>query len=344
MSAKETNPDPPTLAGELKENFPANFFTNRLVAEFTSTRLGGPTEYMVIAETVEDLMTAANLATKYRLPFVVVGGGTGLLASDVGYPGLVIINRSDRIMTDVATSQVVVDAGVMTDRLLNACAAKGLGGLEFLAGIPGTVGGAVATNATYLGKETASVVKEIILFVPGVEAGQVVSVTSDEITLEAYQRLFPESVISPTTRGENSNKIYIQSPVILSVRLQFSQTDQIEIIRRLLAIRRERQKLLNSSRLGQVFVQSLKSVELDRVTLNRFRKLGVLVDVNSETILPLNGRTNAQALRQTIAAIKTLAESAGIQLDERLHFLGYWPDGRSAEQSASTDAADAESF
>ncbi len=330
------------INAELQERFGDNFFTHHSVAQFTSTKLGGTVEYLVLADTVTALIDAATIATTYRVPFVVIGGGTGVLASDVGYPGVVIVNRTSRIMDSAATSQVVVDSGVMTDKLLNYAAALGLGGLEFLAAVPGTIGGAIATNAGYAGKYIKSVIKELTLFVPHGEEGQIISVSGEEITTRPYYRMFPDDA-APGPNGEMSRKIYVQPPVILNAKLQFSRTDQSEILRRLLSIRRNRQKVLAGEKLGQVFTRSLKDVPLNRSALGELKKLGALLDINAETIARRNTQTTASSLRQAISEIQALAQAADTNLDERVHFLGYWPDGKTGEY-AENRPADAESF
>lgn len=317
MSTKSTANLPKAINVELGEVFKDRFISHRPISQFTPVQLGGPAEYLVLAETIKELMTAASLATQHKVPFTVLGGASGILASDVGYPGLIIINQTSRILYDATNSQVVVDSGVINDRLLNSAAAKGLGGLEFLAAVPGTVGGAVATNAGWQGKSMNSVIKEVVLFVPG-QNGQVVTIRGEEITTQPYQRMFLDSVI--------------QSPVILTVRLQFSQTDPSEILRRLLLIRRARQKLLAGMRLGQVFTHGMAEINLDRAASSAFKKFGAAIEGQTETILRTKERLTAGQLRQIIKEISRLAEEGGVKLEERLHYLGYWPDGEAEIQ------------
>lgn len=311
----------PGLKAELGAVFGGRFFRHKNIAEFTSTKLGGTVEYLVIAESTQELIEAARAAYKYQVPFVVVGGGSGILASDVGYPGLVIINKAERLLYDTTRNQAVVDSGVVIDRLLNNAAAKGLGGLEFLAAVPGTIGGAVATNAGFAGRAIKSVIKELVIFVPGNDGGQVITVGGEEITAEPYEQLFPETIAG----GIGAGKIFSQTPVVLTVRLQFSLTDQVEILRRLSAVRRTVSARPNGQRLGWVFRQELAALTIERGQLASLRKLGVLVDLKTGTIARQKERANAATLRAVIARIKALGQEAGIALDERLHFLGYWP-------------------
>src|SRR5665213_3545695 len=163
--AKSAPANQPSFGESLRTAFGERYFSNELIGPFTRVGLGGVAEHLVIAETVEELIKAAQLAEQFGRPKAVLGTGSGVLVSDIGFGGLVIINQTDRLMFDVARSQVVVDSGVANDRLLNAAAARGLGGLEFLALVPGTIGGAVATNATVDDRQCLTSVRELILYI-----------------------------------------------------------------------------------------------------------------------------------------------------------------------------------
>jgi UDP-N-acetylmuramate dehydrogenase len=119
---------------------------NVSLAGYSSFRIGGRADYFLEALGIEDLKKAVSTARFCSLPFYVIGGGYNILFSDLGFRGLVIRNRSDRISLH-GRSSVEVDSGASLERLLQFCLKEGLSGLEFLAGIPGTVGGAVFGNA-----------------------------------------------------------------------------------------------------------------------------------------------------------------------------------------------------
>jgi UDP-N-acetylmuramate dehydrogenase len=92
------------------------------------------------------------------IPYLVVGRGSNLLVRDNGFQGVVIILEGDLAaieQTDPSDQDVVAGGGLSTVELLSHCSIHGLAGLEFLAGIPGTVGGVVAMNAGAFGQETA---------------------------------------------------------------------------------------------------------------------------------------------------------------------------------------------
>jgi len=117
--------------------------------DLTSFRTGGRPRHYARPRTCEGLRAALRLCSKRGLPVHTMGGGTNLLVDDgelpfavvhVCAPGLCWIRRT-------GPCSVRVGAGVRMSRLLSYCARAGLGGMEFMAGIPGTVGGALAGNA-----------------------------------------------------------------------------------------------------------------------------------------------------------------------------------------------------
>lgn len=114
---------------------------------FTTLRAGGPAESLFIARGVEDLAEAAIDAQDEGVPMLLLGAGSNVLPADRGVPGRVIVNESRSIDVDRESGDVVADAGCGFQDLFLACAQAGLGGLEFAVGIPGTLGGALVSNA-----------------------------------------------------------------------------------------------------------------------------------------------------------------------------------------------------
>jgi UDP-N-acetylmuramate dehydrogenase len=132
-----------------------------LLKKHTSLRIGGPADYFCVPKTLADLRAALLLAGRGRLPVAVMGGGTNLLALDKGFHGLVIKLGGGLERFSVKGRFVRAGAGLSLPKLLNALARRGLTGLEFLAGIPGTLGGAAAMNAGAWGKEIGSCIERV---------------------------------------------------------------------------------------------------------------------------------------------------------------------------------------
>ncbi len=121
---------------------------NVLLANYTTFKIGGPADLFFVAETEEDLARAVGVARNESLSFLVLGGGSKLLVGDGGFRGLVIkVKNPDLEIAEEGEMRVTVGAGMVTGDLIEKLAQKGIAGLEFMAGIPGTVGGAVRGNA-----------------------------------------------------------------------------------------------------------------------------------------------------------------------------------------------------
>ncbi|MDJ0706321.1 MAG: UDP-N-acetylmuramate dehydrogenase [Leptolyngbyaceae cyanobacterium MO_188.B28] len=118
------------------------------LAGLTSFRVGGPAEWYIAPQNIEELQTGLEWAQKRDLPITFLGAGSNLLVSDCGLPGLVICTRRLRQATfDPDTGQVTAAAGEPLATLAWKAARLGWKGLEWAVGIPGTVGGAVVMNA-----------------------------------------------------------------------------------------------------------------------------------------------------------------------------------------------------
>ncbi|MFA5167441.1 MAG: UDP-N-acetylmuramate dehydrogenase [Candidatus Omnitrophota bacterium] len=125
---------------------------NVLLAPRTTLRIGGPAAYFAEPESEEEISKLLAWAKREGLSFFVLGNGSNVIFGDAGYKGLVISMcrfRNDLIKMNLDQLQVTVSAGVSLARLVRFCQESGLAGVEFLAQIPGTVGGALVMNAGF---------------------------------------------------------------------------------------------------------------------------------------------------------------------------------------------------
>lgn len=115
------------------------------LARHTRFGIGGPAEVFAEADRAASFVGALELARSSGWPYLVIGGGTNLIVSDDGFPGVVLRFTGKRMAADGAT--VTAQAGATLQDLVDLSIGRGLKGLETLAGIPGWVGGAVYGNA-----------------------------------------------------------------------------------------------------------------------------------------------------------------------------------------------------
>ena len=125
---------------------------NVSLAPYTSARIGGPADVLITAESADELARTIKLLWKLDLEYIMLGGGSNVLVSDRGVRGVVVLNRAKGVRFHNSDEpSVTAESGVIFSNLANRCAAKGLGGLEWAATVPGTIGGAVYGNAGAFG-------------------------------------------------------------------------------------------------------------------------------------------------------------------------------------------------
>lgn len=118
------------------------------LARHTTWRIGGTAKMLVFPETLEHFEEIANYLRTTGLPYAILGNGSNLLVPDEGFPGVVIkTSRLPGFVQFLDGPLVQVGAPMLNAKLVRSCADMGFANLEFLAGIPGTVGGAVIMNA-----------------------------------------------------------------------------------------------------------------------------------------------------------------------------------------------------
>ena len=117
------------------------------LARHTSLKVGGSADLFVVPADLDDLRESLKAAAAAGLPHLVIGGGYNLLVKDGGFRGLVISLQNFTRLERQSGGRLAVGAGVKNSALVRYAAEQGLTGLEFLSGIPGTVGGALSMNA-----------------------------------------------------------------------------------------------------------------------------------------------------------------------------------------------------
>lgn len=160
------------------------------LARFTSLHTGGPAKFFVRAKTDADVREAVEFAGENGVPFFILGGGSNTLFPDDGYGG-VVIHMEDRTL-HVEGETVTAASGVFMRQLVTRALAHGLRGLENLAGIPGTVGGAVRGNAGTWGTETGDQLVSVDVQQPSAAGWKVVSLAAAHLSFGYRHSIFKE--------------------------------------------------------------------------------------------------------------------------------------------------------
>ena len=157
------------------------------LAKHTTMRVGGPSRVFVQPSGKEAFVAVIGLVRELGLEFKVLGKGSNLLASDEVFEGVVI--QTDKGLSDVTIEGtcVTVGAGVADTKLALDVAKQGLAGLEFLSGIPGTIGGAIFMNAGAYLKEIADVLVKVQIVN---EKSELVWLEKDDLELSYRKSIF----------------------------------------------------------------------------------------------------------------------------------------------------------
>ncbi|MFQ6067140.1 MAG: UDP-N-acetylmuramate dehydrogenase [bacterium] len=141
---------------QIKENqipkIKGRIVVRQSMKNLTSLKIGGVADFFAVPEDLEDLKLILSFCKREKIPFFVIGNGSKLLVADEGFPGVVIKLGGSFRKIENHKEEIKVGAGADLSTLIDFTAQKGLSGLESLSGIPGTVGGAIARNASAFGR------------------------------------------------------------------------------------------------------------------------------------------------------------------------------------------------
>jgi UDP-N-acetylmuramate dehydrogenase len=173
---------------------------NVALAPQTWFRVGGPAEILFRPADIEDL-AAFLAACPADIPVTTLGVASNLLVRDGGLSGVVIRLGGEFARVRIDGAKVIAGAGALDLTVAEEACAGGLGGLEFLSGIPGTIGGAVKMNAGAYGSEIVDVIESAVLVT---RAGKVVTVAGEKLGLSYRHSELPEGaiVVEATLRGQ----------------------------------------------------------------------------------------------------------------------------------------------
>ena len=137
-----------------------NIYKNEPMSKHTSFKIGGIADYFIKITSVEELKSLFKISKKYNMPITLVGNGTNLLVRDGGIRGFVVkIDMNNfKIKRTTKDIEITVESGMTLAALANVALKEEITGLEFLSGIPGTIGGALRMNAGAYGGEMKDVV------------------------------------------------------------------------------------------------------------------------------------------------------------------------------------------
>lgn len=303
-----------------------------LLKNYSTFKIGGPAKYFVEVETLKDLKEALEWAGENKEKFMILGGGSNILFSDKGFDGLVIRLRNKKIEL-LKNGKIACQAGVALSGLINFATENSLTGLEWAAGIPGTVGGAIRGNAGAFGSEMKDTASEIIYF--NLENLKKEQCNNQECQFDYRQSVFKEF----------DNKIIWQ----IVFELKTGEKKEIEKkVKEIIEKRQEKQPCLaEAGSAGSIF----KNPVVDEGTIKLFEKekgvrchgkqvpAGWLIDMcemrgfqlgdiqvsdKQANFIINKGEGQAETVIILISMLKQKVRNTfGIQLEEEVEIVGY---------------------
>jgi UDP-N-acetylmuramate dehydrogenase len=179
------------LAGILSEGIGFNCPMN----QYTTFRVGGRAEAVCFPSELTLLQQTVSYLHSEGIPYLVAGKGSNLLVRDGGIDGVVIILKGNLAAVEMPGDKdniLLGGGGLAIVELLSYCGREGLAGLEFLAGIPGSVGGAVFMNAGAFGKEIGSMIQEVRVVTAG---GERVVIQGSQMHFSYRRSSLPEGAV-----------------------------------------------------------------------------------------------------------------------------------------------------
>jgi UDP-N-acetylmuramate dehydrogenase len=298
--------------------------------EYTTFKIGGPARYFFVAKSKKDLKNAILWAKKKKLLFFILGGGSNVLFSDKGFNGLVI--KIQNTQYEIRNTKIVAEAGVPLQKLVLESAKKGLSELENLAGIPGTLGGAIWGNAGAFGREIGDLVEEV----------KVLEVKGSRLKVKRLKNKECEFGYRESIFKRKKNLIILEA----TLKLKKGKRKEIEEkIKEILRLRKEKQPLGFPSagsvfknvpvekvpkEIREKFKEEIKDgflpagVLIEAAGLKGFQIEGAKISEKHANFIVNVGKAKASDVKELIEKIKKeVKKKFKVQLEEEIKLVGF---------------------
>ena len=326
---------------QILENEPMN--------KHTSFKVGGPARFFAKAESIEDLKAAMALAREKGLPYFILGNGTNLLVSDKGFDGVVITLAGEfSAIEDSGNGAFKVGAAVPLGRFARTTLKQGYAGIHKLAGIPGTLGGAIYMNAGAYGQEIGNSCTAVTVLD---SEGNIRELTASECGFGYRRSVFQKKLKTEIPGQAGDDKDYAENSgqagddkdyaAILSAKFQLEQASaqgkSVEDLEAELAecmAKRKASQPLNMPNAGSTFkrldtgaadtpTQIAPGYYIEQTGLKGFRIGGAEVStLHANFIVNAGGATAKDILELSEHVQNKVAEKFGIELKREIILLG----------------------
>lgn len=273
-----------------------------------SFKVGGPADFLVKPKTEEELRNVIEFAKKENVPFIVIGNGSNLLVKDGGIRGIVIELSDNFNNYEIDGNIIKAQSGALLAIIGRNAMKNSLTGFEFAAGIPGTLGGALAMNAGAYGGEMKQVVKTVRLMD---RDGNIFELSNEEMKFEYRRSLL-------------TTKDYIVLSAV--IELQPGNVEEIKEIMADYSNRRSTKQPLNFPSAGSTFKRPeghFAAKLIDDCGLRGLNLRGAQVsDKHCGFVINSGGATAKDILDLMFIVKSTVNAKFGIMLEEEVKILG----------------------
>ncbi|EJQ55783.1 MULTISPECIES: UDP-N-acetylmuramate dehydrogenase [Bacillus] len=297
------------LVNELIEANVGRVLVNEALARYTTMKIGGPADILIVPKHVASIEKTLQLVKKYKTKWTVIGRGSNLLVSDLGIEGVVIRLGEGLDHLEVEKHRVRVGGGYPLIKLSTLLSRQGLSGLEFASGIPGSVGGAVYMNAGAHKSDISNILsKALILFENG---------TIDWLTHEEMEFSYRTSVLQTKRPG-----------IVLEAEFQLQVGERegiVSVMQKNKDYRRETQPW-NHPCAGSIFRNPIPYFAgdlIEKAGLRGYQIGGAQISEMHGNFIINTGGASAQDVLSLIALIKqTIKDKFGVEMHTEVEIIG----------------------
>lgn len=288
---------------------PDSVCINEMMSGHTTFRIGGPASVFVTPKSEEDLVTTVNVCRSQGVPCFILGNGSNLLVSDQGYDGVVVHIGANMRDISVEGTEITAKTGAMLSQVAHAALEHCLTGMEFAAGIPGSLGGACMMNAGAYGGEMSQILVGVRALDP---EGRVVELAADQLDL-----------------GYRHSMMMEKQYVVLGARIHLEKGDPKEIQARMDELKEKRvsKQPLDLPSAGSTFKRpegAFAGKLIMDAGLRGFRVGDAMVSEKHCGFVVNAGRATAEDVCDVIAHVqKVVLEKFGKKLEPEIRFLGF---------------------
>jgi len=291
---------------DIKQFFKGNIFLNEPLNRFTTFRIGGEADYLVEPADSDDLLSMVKYCNSKSMPFYVMGNGSNILISDEGIRGVVINLETGFNYIRNEDGVIVSGAGAKLAKFVDFCIQNNLSGVEMIAGIPATVGGALIMNAGCYGGEMSTYVTEVTV----IRSEKILNLSKEACGF-VYR---------------NSN---LKDTVIMQAKFKLPAGDKDELLklRKEFLLKRNESQPVEIPNAGCIFKNpkgTHAAVLIEECGLKGMSVGGAMVSPKHANFIVNNGAATANDVLELVRKIqKTVKDTKGIELNLEVKLVGF---------------------